>query len=142
MPASSPARRSSATADGYDHAGEAARVAWPDVVVGGRRINRKTAVVATTGPVETPESKAARDAVAARLFTTTLVSDSPVVELGWPVHGPFALGPSGVHFDGYLGVAQKLLDEHHPRFLRMVADLTAADVLLRREIATDDYLVA
>src|SRR5689334_1884531 len=109
MPASSPARRLSASPDAYDHAGEAARVAWPDVVVGGRRLNRKTAVVALTGPVETPETKAAREAVVARLYTTTLAPDSPVVELGWPAHGPFAAGPSGVYFDGYLGVAQKIL---------------------------------
>ena len=126
----------------YDHAGEASRVAWPDVVVGARRLNRKTAVVASAGPVETPGTAGAREAVKARLFTTTLAVDSPVVELGWPTHGPFVLGPSGVYFDGYLGVAQKLLDEHHPRFTKMVADLTAADVLLRREIATDDFLVA
>jgi len=127
-------------APAYDHAGEARRVSWPDVLVGGKRLNRGTATVAVAGPVETPEAEAARKAVTARLFTTTLAVDSPVVELGWPVHGPFVLAPFGTYYDAYLGVAQKILDEHHPRFEKMVDDLRAADVLLRREIATDDYL--
>ena len=126
--------------DAYDHALEATRLSYPDVVVGGKTLNRGTAVVSLTKPVESAETAAARAAQNARLFTTTLSTDSPVVELGWPVAGPFAMGPAGVVFDGYLGVAQKLLDEHHPRFLRMIEDLRAADVLLRREIATDDYL--
>jgi 4-aminobutyrate aminotransferase-like enzyme len=126
----------------YDHEGEAARVDWPDVVVGERRLNRARARVTLTGPVETPATEAERQAVRDRLFSTTLAPDSPVVELGWPVHGPFVAAPFGVYFDGYLGVAQKLLDEHHPRFRRMVDELVAADVLLRREIATDDYLAA
>src|SRR5688572_24607303 len=73
----------------YDHEGEAARVAWPDVVVGDRRLNRRTATVRLVAPVEGPEAEAVRRAVRERLFTTTLAPDSPVVELGWPVHGPF-----------------------------------------------------
>ncbi len=126
----------------YDHAGEAARVDWPDVVVGDRRLNRKSATVSVTGPVETATAAAERRAVIERLYTTTLAPDSPVVEIGWPVHGPFVVAPFGVYFDAYLGVAQKILDDHHPRFQRMVRDLIEADVLLRREIATDDYLAA
>lgn len=126
----------------YDHAGESERCAWPEVTVGDRRLDRRTAVVAIEAPVETPAAEAARKAVQERLFSTTLAADSPVVELGWPVHGPFVRGPQGVYFDAYLGVAQKILDEHHPRFQAMVRDLLAADVLLRREIATDDYLAA
>jgi 4-aminobutyrate aminotransferase-like enzyme len=126
----------------YDHDGEARRCAWPDVVVGDRALNRRTAVVAIDAPVESAATEAARQAVRERLFTTTLAADSPVVELGWPSHGPFVRGPQGVYFDGYLGVAQKILDEHHPRFQAMVRDLLAAGVLLRREIATDDYLAA
>jgi 4-aminobutyrate aminotransferase-like enzyme len=124
----------------YDHDGEAARVAWPEVVVGGRRLDRRTAVVEVTGPVETPEAEAVRAETKERLYTTTLAPDSPVVELGRPVHGPFVSSAAGTYFDSYLGVGQKLFDEHHPRFQQMVRDLVAADVLLRREIATDDYL--
>ena len=126
----------------YDHEGEAARVDWPDVVVAGRRLNRKSAVVEIRAPVETPEAQAVREETKERLYTTTLAPDSPVVELGDPVHGPFVASPAGTYFDSYLGVGQKLLDEHHPRFQQMVRDLTAADVLLRREIATDDFLTA
>jgi 4-aminobutyrate aminotransferase-like enzyme len=123
-----------------DAALEAERAGWPDVVVGHRRLNRTTAVVDATAE-ESPRADEARRAVRERLFTTTIPTNAPVVELGWPVHGPFVSSPRGVYFDAYLGVAQKVLDEHHPRFRAMVEDLRAADVLLRREIATDDYLV-
>jgi 4-aminobutyrate aminotransferase-like enzyme len=124
----------------YDVALEAARNDWPDDVVGGRRLNRSSAVVEVDAP-ETARAAEARREVRDRLFTTTLPADGPVVELGYPTHGPFVLTPRGIVFDGYLGVAQKVLDEHHPRFLEMLDRLRAADVLLRREIATDDYLV-
>ena len=126
----------------YDPSKEAARVDWPDVVIGGRALQRARARVAIEAPVETPEAQAVRALTAERLFTTTLAGDSPVVELGWPVHGPFVLAPFGTYFDGYLGVAQKVLDETHPRFTAMLEHLRAAGVLLRREIATDDFLVA
>lgn len=126
----------------YDLSKEADRVDWPDVVLGGARLNRARATVAITAPVETPEAEAVRALTKARLFTTTLAADSPVVELGWPVHGPFVLAPFGTYYDGYLGVAQKVLDETHPRFAAMLKDLGAAGVLLRREIATDDFLTA
>ena len=126
----------------YDSSKEAARVDWPDVVLGAARLNRARAKVAIEGAVESPATEAARKATVDRLFTTTLAGDSPVVELGWPVHGPFVMAPFGTYFDGYLGVAQKVLDETHPRFLAMLDDLRAAGVLLRREIATDDFLAA
>src|SRR5262245_37171194 len=101
------------SAPAYDHEGEARRVDWPEVVVGDRRIHRGRATVSITGPVETPLTEAERRAVQERLFSTTLAPDSPVVELGWPVHGPFVAAPFGVYFDAYLGVAQKILDDHH-----------------------------
>lgn len=121
---------------------EARRAGWPDVVIGGERLNRTTATVTIAAPVETPEAEAARRATNERIFTTTLAKDSPVVEMGWPVHGPFVKAPFGTYFDGYLGVAQKVLDEQHPRFLAMVETVRTAGVLLRREIATDDFLTS
>lgn len=124
----------------YDLAAEAARTVLADVLVQGRRINRATAAVKLTGPVETPLTKAVRKRYEERLLPSTLDADGPVVELGWPTHGPFVLAPHGTYYDTYLGVAMKLLDEHHPRFKAMVEALIDADVLLRREIATDDYL--
>src|SRR5262249_13427578 len=81
-------------------------------------------------------------AVVDRVFSTTLDPMSPVVELGWPTSGPFVMGPQGVYFDTYLGVGQKILDEHHPRLQAMVRALVENDLLLRREIATDDFLAA
>jgi 4-aminobutyrate aminotransferase-like enzyme len=125
---------------GYDLASEAGRIAYPDVVIGERRLNRGTAQVAVRGDVETPETAQVRAAWNAHLFPTTLASDAPVLDLGFPVHGPFVDSPHGVYFDSYLAVAQKILDERHPRFLRMLDDLGEAGVLLRREIATDDFL--
>ena len=132
--------RNPITTETYDPAGEAARVMLPDVVVAGRRINRGTAVVKVTAPVESPETAGVRRRWDERLLPTTLDPDSPVVTLGWPAHGPFVLSPHGTYLDTYLGVAMKVLDEHHPRFKAMVESLLDADALLRREIATDDFV--
>lgn len=134
--------RPASTSPTYDHAGEGGRTRLDDVVLGGQRLNRATARVETTAPLEGPLDAAAKQAVKARLFATTLDPSSPVVELGWPTHGPFVKSPHGTYFDAYLGVAQKVLDEHHPRLQAMVRTLVEHDVILRREIATDDYLVA
>jgi 4-aminobutyrate aminotransferase-like enzyme len=127
-------------APAYDVAAEAARTNYPDVVVAGRRVNRGTAVVDAQPLPPSPPAEASRRLQQERLFPTTHDEDSPVLELDWPIHGPFALTPRGVVFDAYHGVAQRLLDPHNPRFARMVKDLLASDLLLRREIATDDYL--
>jgi 4-aminobutyrate aminotransferase-like enzyme len=132
--------RNPLTIDNYDPAAELTRVVLPDVVVAGRRLNRGTAVVKVTAPVESVETAAVRKRWEDRLLPTTLDPESPVVELGWPTHGPFVLAPHGTYYDTYLGVAMKVLDQHHPRFKAMVETLIDADALLRREIATDDYL--
>lgn len=132
--------RNPLTVDNYDPAEEQRRVVLPDVVVSGRRLNRGTATVRITAPVDTPEAAAARKRYEERLLPSTLDADGPVIDLGWPTHGPFVLAPHGTYYDTYLGVAMKLLDQHHPRFTAMVQALTDADLLLRREIATDDYL--
>ena len=130
----------SSSADNYDPQAERARVMYPDVVVRGRRLNRGTASVRITGPVETPEDAAVRAAWHRKLLPTTLPEDAPVVHLDWPTHGPFVLAPQGTYFDAYLAVAQKVLDEHHPNFKRMLEDLEDAGCFLRREIVTDDYV--
>lgn len=132
--------RNPITIETYDPGEEAARVVLPDVVVAGRRLNRGTASVRVTGPVETLVTAGVRKRWEERLLPTTLDPESPVVDLAWPTHGPFVLSPHGTYYDTYLGVAMKLLDQHHPRFTAMVQALTDADLLLRREIATDDYL--
>ncbi len=129
------------TAADYDLLAEASRIAYPDVIVGEHRLNRGTAQVEITSPVEDAEAAATRKRWAHALLPSTLVDDAPVLHLGWPTHGPFVLTPHGTHFDSYLAVAQKVLDENHPNLRRMVDDLMEKGVLLRREIVTDDYLV-
>ena len=126
----------------YDPAAEAARLDIPDVVIGQRRLNRARATISLTTPPERPELEAVREAWEDKLFPTTLPGDAPVIELGWPTHGPFVSAPHGTYFDTYLAVAQKLLDENHPRFRQMLTDLDAAGAMLRREIVTDDFLAA
>ena len=131
------------TLDGYDFAAERSRYgSIPDVVVRGRRLNRGTARVEVKGPMEGPAHAAARRAHAEAIFATTLAPDSPVVELGWPLAGPFVMCAAGVYMDLYLAVAQKLLDPAHPAFREAWRPLLENDLLFRREINTDDYLVA
>jgi 4-aminobutyrate aminotransferase len=125
--------------DGYDLRAEAARLSFPDVVVAGRRLNRGTARVSPEG---TPHERceAVRAAHEARIMPNTLGPDSPVIDLSWPATGLFVASPAGVYLDLYQGVAQKLLDEHHPALQGAARALAAAGLLLRREINTDDYL--
>jgi 4-aminobutyrate aminotransferase-like enzyme len=125
--------------DGYDLRAEDARLAFPDVVVAGRRLNRGTARVSPEG---TPHERgeAVRAAHEARIMPSTLGPDSPVIDLSWPATGLFVASPAGTYLDLYQGVAQKLLDEHHPALQGAARALTAAGLLLRREINTDDFL--
>ena len=130
----------SSTPDSYNPVLEAKRVMYADVVVRGRRVNRGTASVRITGRIETEETAAVRKAWHSHIFPTTLPGDAPVIHMDWPTHGPFVLAPHGTYFDTYLGVAQKLLDEHHPNFKHMLENLEDAGLMLRREIVTDDYV--
>ncbi len=128
--------------DGYDVAAELARYAFPDVEIAGARLNRGTARVSVTGSPDDDVAERARRAHHERLFTTTHGDGAPVLELGFPIAGHYAMARNGVHFDAYLGVAQKLFDENHPLLLRAVDRLRDLRLALRREIATDDYFSA
>ncbi len=132
----------SSTPEGYDLDREASRIRYADVIVEGRRLNRGTASVKVTGPIESDETAAVRKAWNAALLPTTLPDDAPVLHMDWPTHGPFVLAPHGTYLDAYLAVAQKVLDEHHPNFKKMLLNLEDAGVMLRREIVTDDYVTA
>jgi 4-aminobutyrate aminotransferase-like enzyme len=92
--------------------------------------------------MSSPRLEKEKRAHEAAIFPTTIASDSPVVELGWPEAGHYVRSEAGTYFDAYLAVAQKLFDERHPAYKRMVEQLLKNDLLLRREINTDDYLAA
>ncbi|MFO0980513.1 MAG: aminotransferase class III-fold pyridoxal phosphate-dependent enzyme [Planctomycetota bacterium] len=129
----------SATRASYDLAAEPERYAFADVTVGGLSLNRGTARVQVAA-ADAERSEHTRAAHRAALLTTTLAADSPVLELGYPVAGMYVMSSAGVYLDLYLGVAQKLFDENHPRLRRMLASLQQWGLTLRREINTDDYL--
>ena len=125
--------------DGYDVQAERARYAFPDVEVAGARLNRGTSTVSIGGDPEDAAAAAGRDAHARSLYSTTHDDAAPVLELGYPVAGHFVQARHGTYMDLYLGVAQKLLDENHPRLLAAVDRLGELRLALRREIVTDDY---
>ena len=128
------------TATGYDFKAETERLHFPDITLRGMTLNRGSARVELTGPMERPEMEEIRKSHAAAVFPNTLDPHSPVLELGWPVAGPYVGCPSGVYMDLYLGVAQKLIDENHPALHRVAGALERHGLLFRREINTDDYL--
>jgi len=128
--------------EGYDLAAESQRLDFKDVTVGGVTINRRTARIDVRGEMEPPANERIREEHQREIFVTTHADDSPVVELGFPVAGPYVACPAGVYFDCQLGVAQKLLDENHPAFARAVDALVKHRALLRREINTDDFFAA
>ena len=128
--------------DGYDLAAERERYQFEDVNVGGVALNRGRATIEISGDPDPPRLEKEKRAHEAAIFPTTISAESPVVELGWPQAGHYVRCEAGTYFDGYLGVAQKLFDEHHPNYRRMLEQLAKNDLLLRREINTDDYLAA
>lgn len=130
--------RSRTIVDGYDLQAERERYRFPDVEIGGVRLNRGTAVVRIERDPEDEAAQRARKQHHHRLFLTTHDEKPPVIELGYPVAGHFVAAHHGVYMDLYLGVAQKLLDEHHPRLVAAQDRLRELSLLGRREIATDD----
>jgi 4-aminobutyrate aminotransferase-like enzyme len=125
--------------DGYDLIAECARYKFPDHVVGARRLNRGTAEVARAGtPHEAHE--AVKIEHSRQVFPNTLSPSCPVVDLSYPVAGMFVDSPAGVYLDLYQGVAQKLIDEQHPKLRARVKALAESGLAFRREINTDDFL--
>src|SRR5512138_2639839 len=100
--------------DGYDLAAETerARRLVPDVSVAGRALNRATAEVRVAA--EPADWERFRELHRHEVLPNTLDPDSPVVELGWPTSGHYTMSSRGVEMDLMLGVAQKILDDHHP----------------------------
>jgi len=127
------------TIDGYDIAAEKRRYDYPNITLEGVTLNRATAKIHVTGDMDPPRHAKTREEHVKEIFTTTHAADSPIVELGYPVVGPYAACAAGVYFDLQLGVAQKLLDENHPVFLRAIDRLVKHRLLWRREINTDDF---
>jgi len=128
--------------DGYDVQAEKERYAFPDIEVAGARLNRGRAVVAITADPEDDVAARARAAHMEHLYTTTHDDAAPVLELGYPIAGHFVQARHGVYMDLYLGVAQKLIDENHPSLLAAVDRMSELRLTLRREIVTDDYILA
>ena len=124
--------------DGYDLLAESGRVRFDDVTLCGRTINRGTATVSP----ETPhaDGEAVKREHERQIFPNTLMRDaSPVLDLSCPTAGMFVDSPAGVYMDLYQGVAQKLVDEHHPHFRRTVSALVDNGLAFRREINTGNF---
>lgn len=126
--------------DGYDLLAENDRLDFADTVVCGHTLNRGTAEVSPEG---TPHDQMAeaKSEHARQIFPNTIDPGCPVVDLSYPVAGMFVGSPAGVYLDLYQGVAQKLVDEHHPRLDETVRKLVESGLAFRREINTDDYIV-
>ncbi len=130
------------TIEGYDLQAEKERYRFPDLTYGGMTLNRGTARVELQGDMETPEHQAARDEHHQWAFLTTHDDGAPVVELGYPTAGPYVACRAGVYLDVMLGCAQKIFDEHHPKFVEAIDAMAQYGLLFRREINTDDYWLA
>lgn len=126
--------------DGYDLDAETERAArhLAPTTVAGHSLHRATAKVSVAP--EPPSHEATREAHRAAVFQSTLDPDSPVIELGWPSAGHYVMDSRGVHFDLYLGVAQRLVDDAHPAITRALSALDRYGLFVRREINTDDFL--
>lgn len=126
--------------DGYDLLAEHGRLSFPDQVVCGRTLNRGTARLSPDGTPH-PDYESVKTAHESAIFPTTLThAESPVLDFSYPTAGLFVDSPAGVYLDLYQGVAQKLVDEHHPAFRRTLGALVDNGLAFRREINTDDFI--
>lgn len=126
--------------DGYDLLAEGERLAFADQVVCGRSLNRGTARVAEGGTPH-PDYADVKSEHARQIMPNTLSGAvSPAIDLSWPTAGMFVASEAGVYMDLYQGVAQKLVDEHHPRLQGVVRALADSGLAFRREINTDDFM--
>ena len=128
--------------EGYDLAAEKRRYDFPTITLNGVSLNRGTAKVDVRGDMDPPRHAKVREEHVRDIFTTTHSADSPVVELGYPMVGPYVACQAGVYMDCQLGVAQRLIDENHPVFNRAIERLIKHKLLFRREINTDDFFEA
>ena len=135
--------KSTVASSGYVFAEEARRYAFEDVVAPGCTINRGTSLAgrAPGGDAEAGVEEVRRE-ISRHLFPTTLRRQAPVIDISLPLAGHYFGLPDGVGFDAYLGVGQRLIDEAHPRIHAMIEQLVQRHLLLRRETATNDYMVA
>ncbi len=125
--------------NGYDLLAEHDRVRFPDVVVCGRKLNRGTAVASPRGTPHDDYASLKQTHLSA-IMPNTIEPESPVIDYSYPAAGMFVDSPAGVYLDLYQGVAQKLIDEHHPRYQQVIQALVDNGLAFRREINTDDYV--
>lgn len=128
-----------AVVEGYDLAAERRRYHYPNVTACGVTLNRGTARIDVRGDMDPPRHARVREEHLHEIFITTHGPESPVVELGFPMAGPYVACSAGVYMDCQLGVAQRLLDENHPAFTLAIERLLKHRLILRREINTDDF---
>lgn len=130
------------SASGYHFDAERERYRFSDVGSGQLALNRGRDIAGITqAPGDDALAEQASAVARDVLIATTLRRSAPVVHVDLPMAGHYLRTPEGVVFDAYLGVAQRLLDLHHPRYQEMVSAMTANGTLLRREAATNDLLV-
>ena len=126
--------------DGYDVLAENGRLSFPDQVVCGHTLNRGTAQLSPDGTPH-PDYEHVKRSHEANIFPNPLPhAESPVLDFSSPTAGLFVDSPAGVYLDLYQGVAQKLVDEHHPAFRATVRALVDNGLAFRREINTDDFI--
>ena len=124
----------------YDFDLETRRVVFPDVVVGNKRINRATAKAHVDQGFSWNIGSDQRNLIYSSLIQSTLRGGAPNIDLSDPISGHYIYNKHGVLFDGCLGVAQRLIDENHPNYNKMISSLISGHALLRREAATNEFI--
>jgi 4-aminobutyrate aminotransferase-like enzyme len=126
----------------YDYAEEANRVAFRDVRIGHKVINRGKCKAGVRRSFIWQADRLTEAEVYSSLLPSTLRGSAPVINLDDPIAGHYMYHREGVLFDSYLGVGQRLIDESHPRLVSLTRRLIRSRALFRREAATNDFLVS
>lgn len=125
----------------YDYRAESARLSFPDVQIGNKRINRGKCLAGVTADFSWKVSNETKEDVYSTLLPSTLRGSAPVVNLANPIAGHYIYDEKGILFDSYLGVGQRLIDEQHPRLASLLDKLLQYKAFFRREAATNEFIV-
>lgn len=127
---------------GYIFSQENSRYNFTDVSIREKKMNRGLCKAGVDGDVDISIRKKIKSEVYDSLLPSTLRGSAPITDISEPSTGHYFSSPKGVYFDAYVGVGQRLVDENHPNFKKMISKLIENNALLRREVSTNDFIIS
>ncbi len=124
----------------YSFKDELKRYKFDDIKINNLILNRGKCFVNIQNKTPSNEITTVGDRIIKSMFSTTLRKGAPTIDISMPYSGHYYMLEGNILFDGYLGVGQRLLDDNHPCFIETLHKLITHNVILRKEISTNDFV--